>query len=293
MEAAEQRRIIEALILASPEPVNIQRLASIVPGVTTALAKDRINELNTEYQEENRAFEIWEVAGGFQVRTRAEFSGYVQKLRKDRPLRLSQAALETVAIVAYKQPVTRAELELVRGVDSGAILKSLLERRLLRLVGHREVPGRPLIYGTSKRFLEIFGLDSLKQLPSLRELEELAREQGLEVVSDDGEESDAPVTEDQDLAEALGGGEAEQVADVDESLVVEEGREDAVLEAATDDSDAPLDDAPLDDAPLDDAPLDDAPLDDALLDDALLDDAPAELDDAIAEPLPSDELDRE
>jgi len=196
--------------------------------------------------------------------------------------------LETVAIVAYKQPVTRAELELVRGVDSGAILKSLLERRLLRLVGHREVPGRPLIYGTSKRFLEIFGLDSLKQLPSLRELEELAREQGLEVVSDDGEESDAPVTEDQDLAEALGGGEAEQVADVDESLVVEEGREDAVLEAATDDSDAPLDDAPLDDAPLDDALLDDA-----LLDDALLDDAPAELDDAIAEPLPSDELDRE
>jgi segregation and condensation protein B len=229
MEAAEQRRIIEALILASPEPVNIQRIASILPGVNAPLVKDRINELNTEYQDQDRAFEIWEVAGGFQIRTRAEFSGYVQKLRKDRPLRLSQAALETVAIIAYKQPITRAELELVRGVDSGAILKSLLERRLLRLVGHREVPGRPLIYGTSKRFLEIFGLESLKELPSLRELEELAREQGLEVVAedalgdgaDDGAEAGAPVTEDQNLAEALGGGEAEEAAAVDDSLVGE------------------------------------------------------------------------
>ncbi|MDE0885145.1 MAG: SMC-Scp complex subunit ScpB [Myxococcota bacterium] len=225
MEATEERRIIEALILASPEPVNIPRIASILPGVSAALVKDRINELNTEYQEQDRAFEIWEVAGGFQIRTRAEFSGYVQKLRKDRPLRLSQAALETVAIIAYKQPITRAELELVRGVDSGAILKSLLERRLLRLVGHREVPGRPLVYGTSKRFLEIFGLESLKELPSLRELEELAREQGLEVVAEDdladGAEADAPVTEDQNLAEAFGGGEAEQAAGVDESLVGE------------------------------------------------------------------------
>jgi hypothetical protein len=119
------------------------------------------------------------VAGGYQIRTRAEFSGYLQQLRRERPLRLSQASLETLAIIAYKQPVTRAEIEDVRGVDSGAVVKTLLDRRLVRITGHREVPGRPLLYGTSKRFLEIFGLESIRQLPSLRELEELAREQGV------------------------------------------------------------------------------------------------------------------
>ena len=127
MEDSQQRRIIEALILASPDPVSVQRLTGIVAGLTPAVVKDRIKELNTEYEKNGRAFEIWEVAGGFQIRTRAEFSGYVQQLRKDRPLRLSQAALESLAIVAYKQPLTRAELEIVRGVDSGAVLRSLLE----------------------------------------------------------------------------------------------------------------------------------------------------------------------
>jgi segregation and condensation protein B len=191
MEASQQRRVIEALILASPDPVTLQRLVAIVAGLTPAVAKDRINELNAEYEAQSRAFDIWEVAGGFQVRTRAEFSGYVQQLRKDRPLRLSQAALESLAIVAYKQPLTRAELELVRGVDSGAVLRSLLDRRLLRLLGHREVPGRPLIYGTGKRFLEVFGLESLKELPSLRELEELAREQGVVLADQEAGESES------------------------------------------------------------------------------------------------------
>jgi segregation and condensation protein B len=181
MDASEQRRIIEALILASPEPIAISRLVQIVPDLSSGDAKDRINELNTEYAEQDRSFEIWEVAGGFQIRTRAEFSGYLQQLRRERPLRLSKAALETLAVIAYKQPVTRAEIEAVRGVDSGAVAKSLLERRLVRIVGHREVPGRPLLYGTSRRFLEIFGLESIKQLPSLRELEELAREQGIQL----------------------------------------------------------------------------------------------------------------
>ena len=205
MEASQQRRVIEALILASPDPVTLQRLVAIVAGLTPATAKDRINELNAEYEAENRAFEIWEVAGGFQVRTRAEFSGYVQQLRKDRPLRLSQAALESLAIVAYKQPLTRAELELVRGVDSGAVLRSLLDRRLLRLLGHREVPGRPLIYGTGKRFLEVFGLESLKELPSLRELEDLAREQGVVLAGQEAAESESA----EETSESAGGTDVE------------------------------------------------------------------------------------
>ncbi len=181
MEASEKRRIIEALILASGEPIGLDALARVVPGSTPAEIKSLIGELNAEYEQQFRAFEIWEVAGGYQIRTRAEFSGYLQQLRRERPLRLSQAALETLSIVAYRQPASRAEVDEVRGVDSGAVLKSLLDRRLLRILGHRDVPGRPLIYGTSKRFLEVFGLGSLKELPGLRELEELAREQGVEI----------------------------------------------------------------------------------------------------------------
>jgi segregation and condensation protein B len=176
MESSEQRRIIEALVVGSPDPISAARLAQIVPDCTPAAAKEMVGSLNTEYQENDRSFEIWEVAGGYQIRTRAEFSGYLQQLQKQRPLRLSQAALDTLAIVAFKQPVTRGEVEGVRGVDSGAVLKSLLERRLLRIAGQREVPGRPMLYGTTRRFLEVFGLESLKQLPSLREVEDLGAE---------------------------------------------------------------------------------------------------------------------
>lgn len=190
MEASEKRRIIEALILSSAEPISAARLAEIIPYCNAGQAKDLVNELNTEYVEQDRSFEIWEVAGGFQIRTRAEFSGYLQKLQKERALRLSQAALETLAIIAYRQPVTRAEIEEVRGVDAGATVKSLLERHLIRIAGQREVPGRPMLYATTRRFLEVFGLERLKDLPTLRELDELAREQGLlEQTSESVEES--------------------------------------------------------------------------------------------------------
>jgi segregation and condensation protein B len=179
MEAKEKRRIIEALVLSSPEPISAVKLAEIIPYGKAAQVKDLINELNTEYAEQDRAFEIWEVAGGYQIRTRAEFSGYLQKLQKERALRLSQAALETLAVIAYRQPATRAEIEEVRGVDAGATVKSLLDRQLIRIAGQREVPGRPMLYGTTRRFLEVFGLENLKNLPTLRELDEMAREQGL------------------------------------------------------------------------------------------------------------------
>ena len=192
MERAEQRRIVEALILASPEPVKSARLVEIVPGCTPGDAKDLVNELNTEYQQQDRSFEIWEVAGGYQIRTRAEFSGYLQQLQKRRPLRLSRAALDTLSIVAYKQPVTRAEIEDIRGVDAGAVLKGLLDRRLIRIAGHREVPGRPMLYATTRRFLEVFGLDSLEGMPSLRELRELAEQKGVELPGMENEEDDAP-----------------------------------------------------------------------------------------------------
>jgi segregation and condensation protein B len=197
MERSEQRRIIEALVMGAPEPISAARLAEVVPGCKPGDAKDLVNELNTEYQEQDRSFEIWEVGGGYQLRSRAEFSGYLQQLQKQRPLRLSRAALDTLSIVAYKQPATRAEIEDIRGVDVGAVLKGLLDRRLLRIAGHREVPGRPMLYGTTRRFLEVFGLESLKSLPSLRELKDLAEQRGVELpgavpASEDDDAVDAP-----------------------------------------------------------------------------------------------------
>jgi segregation and condensation protein B len=184
MKREEQLRIVEALIVASADPIPATRLASIVPGLSPSQARECVEALNGEYEEQDRAFEIWEVAGGFQLRTRSQYKGYAQQLLADRPLRLSRAALETLAVVAYKQPSTRAEIEHVRGVDVGAVLRGLLERGLVRVAGHREVPGRPILYGTTRRFLEVFGLGSLSDLPTLRELAELVPDDALGQSSD-------------------------------------------------------------------------------------------------------------
>lgn len=261
MEASEKRRIVEALILSSSEPISAAKIAEIIPYCDAGQAKDLVNELNTEYVEQDRSFEIWEVAGGFQIRTRAEFSGYLQKLQKERALRLSQAALETMAIIAYRQPVTRAEIEDVRGVDAGATVKSLLDRQLIRIAGQREVPGRPMLYGTTRRFLEVFGLERLKDLPTLRELDELAREQGL--LEKTEKDADVPAAEPAEeegerIPEAAESGgseiaEAPETADSAEaSAEDEEGLAASVEETATADhadaSDASDDSTEEDDA---------------------------------------------
>jgi segregation and condensation protein B len=187
MERSEQRRIVEALILSAPEPIPAARIADVVPRCKASDVPGIVEELNAEYAEQRRAFEIWEVAGGYQLRTLAEYAPYLQQVQRARPLRLSRAALETLAIVAYRQPVTRAEIEHIRGVDVGAVLRSLLERKLARIAGHREVPGRPMLYATTRRFLEVFGLASLEDLPTLRDLEEIAPELGIEIASDEEE----------------------------------------------------------------------------------------------------------
>ena len=173
MERDQQRKIVEALVLASREPITATRIAEIVPGCTPSEAKGLLKELDLEYERDDRAFEIWEVAGGYQIRTRAAFAGYLRQLQRERNFRLSRAALETLAVVAYKQPVTRSEIENIRGVDVGAVVRSLVERKLVRIAGHRDVPGRPLLYATSKRFLEVFGFSRLEDLPTLREIDDL------------------------------------------------------------------------------------------------------------------------
>jgi segregation and condensation protein B len=176
LDQEQQKRIVEAVVLGSPEPIPPARIAELIPRCNPSQVRALVKQLNDEYSEQRRAFEIWEVAGGFQLRSLPEFAPYLRQLQKTRALRLSQAALETLAIVAYRQPVTRAEVEHVRGVDAGAVLRSLLERGLIRIAGHREVPGRPIVYATARRFLEVFGLAKLGDLPALREIADLPTE---------------------------------------------------------------------------------------------------------------------
>jgi segregation and condensation protein B len=138
-----------------------------------------------------RSFQLMEVGEGYQFRTKVEYAPWIRNLRKVKPTRLSQSALETLAIVAYRQPIVRAEIEHVRGVDSGWVLNSLLEKGLIKILGRKEVAGRPLVYGTSRRFLEVFGLRDLSGLPTMQELDALKGEEGLEPEKEEiGEEEE-------------------------------------------------------------------------------------------------------
>ncbi len=167
------RAIVESLVFVSEQPATPQALAKIVR-VDAAQVRRVLEELGTEYK--SRGVVLEEVAGGWQFRTNAEVAAYVREYLQARPMRLSRAALETLAIVAYRQPLTRPEIEDVRGVDSGGVLKLLLERSLVRIIGKKEEPGRPLLYGTTTAFLEFFNLKSLRDLPTLREFAELTEE---------------------------------------------------------------------------------------------------------------------
>ena len=161
---------IEALLFSSSSPVNTAKLAGAAD-LERKDVKDLVETLNEEYGREGRAFCIVEVAGGYQMLSRAECFEYIQRLVKTRNKeKLSQAMLETLAIIAYKQPIIRADVESIRGVQSGQILRNLLERRLVRVMGRDARLGHPLLYGTTREFLDIFGLKSLKDLPSVEEL---------------------------------------------------------------------------------------------------------------------------
>jgi segregation and condensation protein B len=167
------KNIIESLLFVADEPLTIDRFKQILNQPETKQIRSTLEEISAEYQERQGGFYLHEVAGGFQIRTRPEYTPWIKRLIQPKPSRLSKAALETLAIVAYKQPIIRSDIENVRGVDCGGVLKVLLERGFLRVMGRKEIPGRPLIYGTTKRFLEVFDLKTLKDLPSPKEIEEL------------------------------------------------------------------------------------------------------------------------
>ena len=169
--------IIEALILASEVPLALEKICAILDGVDKNDVKDAVDRLIREYDERASGICIQEVAGGYQYRTRPALAAWVKKIKGVKPATLSQAALETLAIVAYRQPIVKAEIESIRGVDVSAPLKGLMEKKLIRIVGRKDVPGKPIIYGTTKKFLEVFNLRELTDLPTMRELKEITEHQ--------------------------------------------------------------------------------------------------------------------
>ena len=170
--------VIEALIFASESPLPLEKICAVLDGVDKTEVKDALEKLITAYEERQSGISIQEVAGGFQFRTRPELALWIKKLKGTRPGSLSPAALETLAIVAYRQPIVKAEIETVRGVDVSAPLKGLLEKKLIRIMGRKDAPGKPIIYGTTKKFLEVFNLKELTDLPTMRELTEITEQQG-------------------------------------------------------------------------------------------------------------------
>jgi segregation and condensation protein B len=163
--------IVEALLFTSDSPLSAARIAELAELPNERAVKDAIAALNARYEQQGAAFRIEALAGGYQMLTRPEFHGVVARLLRDRSdSRLSQAALETLAIVAYRQPILRADVEAIRGVACGEVLRGLLERQLIKIAGRAQVIGRPMLYGTTRRFLEVFGLESLDDLPKVEEL---------------------------------------------------------------------------------------------------------------------------
>jgi len=204
--------ILEALLFVTAEPIPVTRFLALLGAVTKQDVDQALASLAHDYEQEGRGLQLAEVAGGYRIVTKAEFAPWLKRLEKVKsPSKLSRSALESLAIIAYKQPIVRAEVEQIRGVETSGVIRTLLERKLVRIVGRKEEPGRPIMYGTTKFFLEHFGLRDLSQLPPLREFKELGEsEQAMlpidDVVAVEGE----PLLQ---VTEASGEGLSEDMAE--------------------------------------------------------------------------------
>jgi len=167
--------IIESLLFVSETPLTIDQLKGVLENIDTSVIKSAIEELVAEYGQRDGGFVLRQVAGGHQFRTQGRYNEWIKRLVKPSAPRLSKASLETLAIIAYNQPIIRSDIEHIRGVDSGGVIRMLMERKLVRVLGRKEIPGRPLIYATTKHFLEVFELKDLKDLPTPKEIEELSK----------------------------------------------------------------------------------------------------------------------
>jgi segregation and condensation protein B len=167
------KKAIESMIFVSDKPVSPGNILNVFPDMQKAELSGILSELKAEWEELGRGFHLVEVSGGYQFRTRSDLSEVLLRFLRAKPYRLSRQALEVLAIIAYREPVTKVEIDRIRGVDSSGIIASLLEREIIEIRGREELPGRPFLYGTTDRFLEVFGLKSLGDLPPIKELEEL------------------------------------------------------------------------------------------------------------------------
>ncbi len=174
MEREELKSIVESLLFVADGPQSLQRLGEVLDGVDRQSLQDILTELQQEYENQSRGIRLVEVAGGYQLRTAKANADWVKRFLGGRPARMGKATLETLAIVAYRQPITKAEVEAIRGVDVDGVIATLLERNLIRAVARKDVPGRPFLYGTTPEFLQLFNLKDLSHLPTLKEMEEIS-----------------------------------------------------------------------------------------------------------------------
>lgn len=174
MERDEIRSIIESLLFVADGPLSVQRLGEVLDGVARDLIQSVLKDLQAELDQQNRGIRLVEVAGGFQLRTPKANADWVKKFLGGRPARMSKPTLETLAIIAYRQPITKAEIEAIRGVDVDGVIGTLLERNLIRAVARKDVPGRPFLYGTTPEFLQLFNLKDLSELPTLKEIDQIS-----------------------------------------------------------------------------------------------------------------------
>jgi len=174
MEREDVKSIIESLLFVADGPQTLQRFVEVLDGVDKETIQAVLQELQSECDAERRGVRLVEVAGGFQLRTAKNNADWVKKFLGGRPPRMGKATLETLAIIAYRQPITRAEVEAIRGVDVDGVIATLLERNLIRAVARKDVPGRPFLYGTTPEFLQLFNLKDLTHLPTLKEIDEIS-----------------------------------------------------------------------------------------------------------------------
>ena len=171
MDDFDVKPILESLFFVSDSPIRVEALVEILPESNKEAILEGIRQIQAEYGDPSKGIELTEIAGGYQFRTKPGWAEWVNRLKKAKAVKLSQAALETLAIVAYRQPVIRPAIEEVRGVDTGSVLHTLLEKGLIKIMGRKDLPGRPIVYGTTRVFLELFSLNSVSDLPRLQEIQ--------------------------------------------------------------------------------------------------------------------------
>jgi len=174
MEREEVKSILESLLFVADGPLTVQRFAEVVDGIDKETIHTLLQELQSDLEAPSRGLQLVEVAGGYQLRTAKINGDWVKKLLGGRPARMGRATLETLAIIAYRQPITKAEIEAIRGVDVDGVITTLLERNLIRAVARKDVPGRPFLYGTTAEFLQLFNLKDLTDLPTLKDTDEIS-----------------------------------------------------------------------------------------------------------------------